>query len=86
MDAGDFLKLLSELKVNLVLWGHKHVPWFWKLNGILMVNAGTATTRRTKARIEASFNVIKINERRKIRIKRISSKTFKEKAIYDGVL
>jgi len=86
MDAGDFLKLLSELKVNLVLWGHKHVPWFWKLNGILMVNAGTATTRRTKARVEASFNIIKIDEKRKILIKRISSRTFKEKIIYNGVL
>ncbi len=86
MDAGDFLKLISELKVNLVLCGHKHVPWLWKLNGILMVNAGTATTRRTKARVEASFNVIKIEEGRKILIKQISSKTFKEKIIYNGML
>ena len=51
-----------------------------------MINAGTATTRRTKARIEASFNVIKIEERRKILIKRISSRTFKEEIIYNGVL
>lgn len=86
VDAGDFLKLLSELNVNLVLWGHKHVPWFWKLNGILMVNAGTATTRRTKARIEPSFNVIKIDEKRKILIKQISSGTFKEEIIYNGLL
>jgi len=86
MDAGDFLKLLSELKVNLVLCGHKHVPWFWKLNGTLMVNAGTATTRSTKARVEASFNVIKINEGRKILIKQISSRSLKEKIIYNGVL
>jgi hypothetical protein len=51
-----------------------------------MVNAGTATTRRTKARIEPSFNVIKIDEGRKILIKRISSKTFKEEIIYNGAL
>ena len=87
MDAGDFLKLISELKVNLVLCGHKHVPWFWKLNGILMVNAGTATTRRTKARVEASFNTIDLDKRNsKILIKRISSRTFKEEIIYDGVV
>jgi len=87
VDAGDFLKLIGELHVNLVLWGHKHVPWFWKLNGTLMVNAGTATTRRTKARIEPSFNVINLNETStKIIIKQISSKTLKEKIIYKGML
>jgi len=87
VDAGDFLKLIGELHVNLVLWGHKHVPWFWKLNGTLMVHAGTATTRRTKARIEPSFNVINLNETStKIIIKQISSKTLKEKIIYKGML
>jgi len=86
MDAGDFLKLISQLKVNLVLCGHKHVPWFWKLNGILMINAGTATTRRTKARVEASFNVIKIEEERNIFVERLSSRTFKKELIYNGVI
>ena len=85
VDAGDFLKLLHELKVNLVLWGHKHVPWFWKMDGILMVNAGTATTRRNKGRIGPSFNIINIDDKQEIIIKRISSKTLKEEIIYSNL-
>src|SRR5918999_400288 len=45
-DAGDVLALLSEVHVNLVLCGHKHVPNVWQLGEMLLVNSGTASTGR----------------------------------------
>jgi 3',5'-cyclic AMP phosphodiesterase CpdA len=57
-DAGDLLDLLSRLQVDLVLSGHKHVPFFWGLNGILICNSGTAATRRVRGRTPPSFNEI----------------------------
>src|SRR5918912_91340 len=43
-DAGDVLELLADTKVDLVLSGHKHVPYSWKLENMFIVNAGTAST------------------------------------------
>lgn len=57
-DAGDVLDLLSRLEVDLVLSGHKHVPFFWGLNGILVCNSGTTSTRRVRGRTPPSFNEI----------------------------
>ena len=79
VDAGDVLNLLNKLKVDLVLCGHKHIPWIWKLNDILILNAGTACTSRTKARIKQSFNLIEINEHKKTNIFRIFSTDEKNK-------
>ena len=31
IDAGDVLKLCIESGVDIVLSGHKHMPWIWKL-------------------------------------------------------
>ncbi len=84
VDAGDFLKVLIELRVGLVLAGHKHVPWLWNLNGMLILHAGTATTMRLKAGIKASFNVIEIND--EVRITRVYSDSLKERIIYRGEL
>ena len=60
VDAGDFLRVLIDLKVNIVLSGHKHVPWMWSLNGMLILHAGTATTYRLKACIPPSINTLYI--------------------------
>jgi len=60
-DAGDLLLVLSELEVDLVLSGHRHVPFFWGLNGILICNSGTAATRRVRGLTPPSFNEIVID-------------------------
>ena len=73
VDAGDILNLLNDLKVDLVLCGHKHVSWIWKLNDILILNAGTTCTSRTKARIKQSYNLIEIKDNKKMEIFRIFS-------------
>lgn len=79
-DSGDFLKLLSDLNVHLVLCGHKHVPWLWRLNGMLIINAGTATTLRLKAHTPPSFNLLTIS-RRQIVAERVNSETLERQQI-----
>ncbi|TKJ35575.1 hypothetical protein CEE39_00850 [bacterium (candidate division B38) B3_B38] len=82
VDAGDVLKLISELRVDLVLCGHKHVPWLWVLNGIVFLYAGTATTLRIKAHIEQSYNYIELEPGRELTIYRVSSATGQKKLVY----
>ena len=60
-DAGDVLALLTELKVDLVLSGHKHVPHVWLLDHVLIVNSGTVSSHRVRGYIRPSYNVIEVN-------------------------
>lgn len=62
-DSGDVLALLSELDVQLVLCGHKHVPYVWLLNGLLVVNSGTVSTYRVRGYVRPSYNVIEVDDR-----------------------
>ncbi|MDQ4095248.1 MAG: metallophosphoesterase [Actinomycetota bacterium] len=63
-DAGDVLALLTELRVNLVLCGHKHVPNVWQLGEMLLVNSGTASSHRVRGYTRPSYNVIEIDKDR----------------------
>ncbi len=63
-DAGDILKLCTELKINLVLSGHKHLPWIWHLEKTWFITGGTATSQRLKGRSYPSFNIIVISGKR----------------------
>jgi Icc protein len=60
-DSGDLLAELTELDVDIVLSGHKHVPFFWGLNGILMCNSGTAATKRLRGLTPPSWNEIQVD-------------------------
>ena len=69
-DAGDVLEELSKAKVDLVLNGHKHVPYVWNMNGMQIITSGTVGTRRTRGLAEPSYNIIEISEEEiKIKIK-----------------
>ncbi|MEA2510462.1 MAG: hypothetical protein QOG21_2544 [Actinomycetota bacterium] len=63
-DAGDVLALLSELRIDLVLCGHKHVPNVWQFGTMLLVNSGTATTHRVRGYTRPSYNVIDVYDDR----------------------
>lgn len=43
-----FLRTLSAASVDLVLFGHTHVPSAIRHDGMIMVNAGTATSHRVR--------------------------------------
>jgi len=59
-DAGDLLEVLSECRVDIVLSGHRHVPYVWHVNGIVVAMSGTACTRRTRGRTPPSFNIVRV--------------------------
>jgi Icc protein len=60
-DAGDLLAVLNQLDIDIVLSGHKHVPFFWGLNGILICNSSTATTRRVRGLTPSSWNELQVD-------------------------
>jgi Icc protein len=64
LDPGDVLQRLVDVGVNLVLSGHKHVPYTWKLEDMLIVNAGTASTLRLRGDTRPCYNVIEVENGR----------------------
>ena len=47
-DAGDVIECLQRAGVNLVLSGHKHVPYAWRLENLFVVNTGTVSCLRLR--------------------------------------
>jgi 3',5'-cyclic-AMP phosphodiesterase len=62
-DAGDALEALQRAGVNLVLSGHKHVPYAWRLEDIFVVNAGTVSSLRLRGKTRPCYNLIEIEGR-----------------------
>ncbi len=61
LDAADVPLTLTSLDIDIVLSGHKHVPYFWGLNGMLICNSGTAGTRRVRALSPPSWNELHVD-------------------------
>jgi 3',5'-cyclic-AMP phosphodiesterase len=59
-DAGDCIECLQRAGVNLVLSGHKHVPYAWKLENLFIVNAGTVSSQRLRGHTRPCYNVIEL--------------------------
>jgi 3',5'-cyclic AMP phosphodiesterase CpdA len=59
-DAGDLLEVLLKAKVNLVLCGHKHVPYAWRLEDLLVVTAGTVSSLRLRGHTRPCYNIVEI--------------------------
>ncbi len=59
-DAGDVLEALVECGVNLILSGHKHVPYAWRLENMYVVNTGTVSTLRLRGDTKPCYNVVEI--------------------------
>jgi len=59
-DAGDIIEILAETGVDLVLCGHKHVPYLWEMAGMAVSTSGTACTRRTRGKTPPSYSVIRV--------------------------
>ncbi len=53
MDAGDLLEVLIHAGVHVVLSGHKHVPYVWRLEDMFIANAGTVSSLRAPRLHEA---------------------------------
>jgi 3',5'-cyclic AMP phosphodiesterase CpdA len=59
-DAGDVLECLLRAGVQLVLSGHKHVPYAWRLENLFVVNTGTVSSLRLRGNTRPCYNVIEI--------------------------
>ncbi len=62
MDAGDLLQVLLECGVNVVLAGHKHVPWVWRFETMYVANAGTASSLRLRGHTKPCYNVLEVED------------------------
>ena len=63
-DAGDTLECLQRADVHLVLSGHKHVPYAWRLEDLFIVNAGTVSTTRLRGKTKPCYNVVEASPER----------------------
>jgi 3',5'-cyclic AMP phosphodiesterase CpdA len=62
VDAGDVLRSLVKSKVNLILCGHRHRPWRWRIEDILFVHAGSVSCEKLRGFFCNSYNVINIKD------------------------
>ena len=60
-DAGDAIECLLRARVHLVLSGHKHVPYAWRLEDLFIVNAGTVSSLRLRGNTRPCYNVIEFS-------------------------
>ena len=65
-DAGDILEILVETGVDLVLCGHKHVPYVWEMMGMTLSTSGTACTKRTRGKTPPSFSIVRVEPERTV--------------------
>jgi Icc protein len=59
-DAGDVIECLQRAGVNLVLSGHKHVPYAWRLEDLFVINTGTVSSLRLRGNTRPCYNVVEI--------------------------
>src|SRR5919204_255378 len=60
-DAGDAIECLQRAGVHLVLSGHKHVPYAWRLENLFVVNTGTVSSLRLRGNTRPCYNVIEVS-------------------------
>ena len=60
-DAGDALETLQHAGVDIVLCGHKHVPYAWRLEHLFVVNAGTVSSLRLRGNSRPCYNLIEVS-------------------------
>ena len=60
-DAGDALECLQRAGVDLVLSGHKHVPYAWRLEDLFVVNAGTVSSSRLRGNGRPCYNIVEVS-------------------------
>ncbi len=75
IDAGDVLATLVANKVNLALCGHRHVPYTWQLENLMVITSGTACTGYVRARISQAYFIISLKDKSmKLTLKEVGGK------------
>jgi 3',5'-cyclic AMP phosphodiesterase CpdA len=61
-DCGNVLDTLVNSDVDMVVCGHRHTPYCWLINNLAVVNAGSISAKKLRAKINNSYNLIDINK------------------------
>ena len=61
-DSGDVMAILRDLRVDVVLSGHRHVPYVWSISGVRIVHSGTVSSMRVRGTMPPCYNVIEFDE------------------------
>jgi len=61
MDAGDLLEVLVQAGADVVLAGHKHVPYVWRLEDMYLASAGTCSSLRVRGYTKPCYNVVEFD-------------------------
>ena len=80
-DAGDLLAKIAELNIDMVLSGHKHVPYCWNLDNVKLISSGTSGTGRVRGSVPPAINFVEIADK-KINIKMLFSDDFVQEIFY----
>jgi len=64
VDAGDVLRSLVKAKVNLVLCGHRHRPWRWKIEDMSVIHAGSVSCEKLRGFFCNSYNIVEIKNKK----------------------
>ena len=68
-NAGDMLGLLLLHDVNLYVCGHKHVPNIYRVEDLVVDNAGCTSCRKTRKGDVNSYNIITLHDDGRIEVK-----------------
>jgi hypothetical protein len=64
LQPGDeailLMALLRELNVDMVLAGHRHVPYVWSIVGVRVIHSGTVSSLRLRGTMPPSYNLIEV--------------------------
>ena len=63
VDAGDVLRSLTRSKVDLLLCGHRHRPWKWEMENMLVVHAGSVSCEKLRGVFYNSYNIITVKKK-----------------------
>lgn len=58
------MAIVREVGVDMVLSGHRHVPYVWSISGVRIVHSGTVSSMRVRGTMPPSYNVIEFDEER----------------------
>ncbi len=78
-NAGDVLDLLLRNDVTLYLCGHKHVPNVYRVEDLVVDNAGCTSCRKTRRGDVNSYNIVTIHDdgRVEVTIRRVTGEEVK---------
>lgn len=72
-NAGDVLDLIQKADVDLVVSGHRHYPNVYEVEDTVYINAGTASSVKTRYGDVNSYCTIEINDKiKKVTTKRLN--------------